>query len=444
MGNSRKFKSSYIFSCVGAIALATLFFNYRNNPGADIEIGRNHVIEGTGNNLLGAFASVFYSHIPNLLLPWQVSLLFLQVTLSALGLVLLVWRSELKLTPLSLILGLPLVNILLMFSAEQSRDGTMLAFLTLSTGIGIYALKETVVYKRRILLLISALAFVVGFSFRPWLTFATIPLLYYVIKNVRFNPRIIAISVLLAFLPIGIENLVTRAERLDNWFPQQTVMIHDLSSTYCWSNESEIRERAWDGLSGLINNDSAKTELCQAFKPNTWQSVVGAGSTTLSGIPPLRTIESNNYNEYSKLASAWLKIILSDPFGYIQNHLMLSTQVLIAGETRNISILSLDKTNLYSGLKAIWLLPTEIVKSFHLASPFAIFIFYLFIRQKYLRIRSQNELSDTFLGVLIFWVIITSIGYVSDNGRYTLVPALLLVLISLKELIPQSRPNNGG
>jgi hypothetical protein len=430
------FRSTHLFFFIGVVAFSTFYFNYRINPGADIEIGRNHLIEGNGNNLLGSFASFFYYNVPDFIFPWQLNLLLLQVLLSALGFICLFLRSNIKPTPKTLILGLLLANILLMFSTEQSRDGTMLAFLTFSLGLGVFASKENVIYKKRLLYFISACAFVIGFSFRPWLTFATVPLFYFVNKKARFNPRIILASIVLMILPTGIENAVTKYKDMANWFPQQTVMIHDLSSTFCWSNELEIRERAWDGLSVLKNNDLAKTELCQAFKPNTWQSVVGVGNSTQSGIPPLRTIDSDNYTEYSKIQDAWLKTIKMDPLGYIQNHLMFSTQVLIAGEMRSISMLSLNELELYSLMKSLWLLPIEIIKSFHLASPLAIFLFYWFFRRKYLSERARHELSDVFLMILIFWIAITSMGYVSDNGRYTLLPAILLVLLSFKELSP--------
>ena len=42
-----------------------------------------------------------------------------------------------------------------------------------------------------------------------------------------------------------------------------------------------------------------------------------------------------------------LTIIKNDPLSYIQNHLMFATQVLIAGEMRSISVLSLNKVDFY-------------------------------------------------------------------------------------------------
>ena len=39
MGNYRTIKSGKIYSSVGITALITIYFNFRNSPGANIEIG---------------------------------------------------------------------------------------------------------------------------------------------------------------------------------------------------------------------------------------------------------------------------------------------------------------------------------------------------------------------------------------------------------------------
>lgn len=411
-----------------AIASSVFIFSLRDQSGSDIEIGRNHLIDGSGNNLLGAWASWFYSIFPNTFIHWGVYLSFLQVSLSALGVFLVINAIKTTIPFRYRVLYYLLTYLIVDFASQQSRDGSMMAFLVFSFGLWRYAVSSKDLGNRVAIMLLSVCSLIIGFFFRPWLVFSLLPIFCFILRSTKNSANRGVLLIMIVASPLVVENITFKALDMENWFPQQTVMIHDLTATYCWNSSVNTREIAWKGLNHLSTSNISKREICQAFKPNTWQAVVAAGSSTDSGLPPLRTLEADSNLEYEKLKNQWIAVLISDPFGYIQNHLMFSTQVLIAGEMREISLISLTKEDFYSNLRSIWKLPSELAKSLHLTSPVIAILFYAYSRRNLFdKTKSYSE-PNLFAAILIVWVGITSIGYVSDNGRYTLVPVLMLYL----------------
>lgn len=411
-----------------SLGIIAFFFSLRDKPGSDIEIGRNHLLEGTGNNLLGAWSSWFYSIFPNIFVSWHINLVLFQVTLSAIGIFLFIFRSNQRNNLKHQFLLYLISYFIIDFASQQSRDGTMMAFMIFSIGLWRYSTKSKNIKSGIAQRLISVTSLIIAFAFRPWLAFSLLPITYLLLKNKSNIEQKMILLLIILVSPIAIENMAFKTLKLDNWYPQQTVMIHDLAATYCWNSSLSTREIAWEGLDPFTTSNKSKSEFCQAFKPNTWQAVVADGASTDSGFSPLRTVESNNDVEYRKLKDHWLATNFSDPFSYIQNHLMFSTQVLIAGETRGVSLFSLEDKGAYELLNSIWKMPSDLAKTLHLTSPIVALILYVFIRKKLNgKIGSLQEL-DMPAFILIAWVGITSIGYVSDNGRYTLAPVLILYL----------------
>jgi hypothetical protein len=113
---------------------------------------------------------------------------------------------------------------------------------------------------------------------------------------------------------------------------------------------------------------------------------------------------------------------------------MFSTQVLIAGDMRGISLFSTKEKDVYSIARSVWKLPSDMEKTLHLTSPVIALMFYVFSRKKILRKTKSIQEFDLSAAILTVWIGITSIGYVSDNGRYTLVPVLILYLILITKI----------
>jgi hypothetical protein len=94
-----------------------------SSPGEDISQSRNAFVRGTPDDFLGAVPGLFYSIVPDGLLPWN-SVLSLIQTLSCLFGMKMMSRSLLR-DKKSFYAMLVLQNLFLVFSSQQSRDGTL-------------------------------------------------------------------------------------------------------------------------------------------------------------------------------------------------------------------------------------------------------------------------------------------------------------------------------
>lgn len=180
----------------------------------------------------------------------------------------------------------------------------------------------------------------------------------------------------------------------------------------------------------LSKEKNSITALCTFYKPNTWGSSLGAVDSDLQ--PILSLVQPGDYYQYKKLQSAWLKTISADLKTYIQNKLYFSTQVLIAGESTHInlgsSIKNLTKkvtlASIFEVFRELFFFSWKIIIQLHLISP--VFIYLLFIvLSKYNLLKNNYTEHKVLILVLSIWLTATIIGYISDNGRYTYLPALL-------------------
>jgi hypothetical protein len=289
-----------------------------------------------------------------------------------------------------------------------------------------------------------------GFSFRPWLS-ATLIFIY---MFSQFNRRAVinrrpskAISVAACFFlfiaPIFIDKAITIAASMQDSYPEQTVMIHDLSTTYCWSANNRTANIAKRGIEILANNPEALTTICQFYKPNTWQAVIGAVDSatpsTLGLETPIQVIQPGDSKAYKEVRRYWIQMILSDPFTYVQNHMAFGTQVIISGDTRRIRsvnefnnlVKDLSLSNVLRFATALYLIPLDVILSFHLLSPLVVFLVWsVFIFRKIL-VREKDDsftIQFIFLGLFTTWNLITTVGFISDNSRYTLIASFFLLL----------------
>lgn len=226
-------------------------------------------------------------------------------------------------------------------------------------------------------------------------------------------------------------------------FPQQTVMIHDLTSTYCLSPIESSRNLADKTLAILYSDNNASSRLCNFYKPNTWQSVIRTWHSTndikdnvekeQNEIHPIMILEPGDDVRYKQLQSGWIDLLISNPKSYIQNHLIFFTQIILSGESPTFLLkykfLEFQKlpsiNNLSLVLLELYEFPVKLLIQLYFFSPFfTIFIFTLLAINKPSIILSKSIL--TLFSVFIFWIGVTTIGYISDNGRYTYLPILIL------------------
>jgi hypothetical protein len=283
------------------------------------------------------------------------------------------------------------------------------------------------------ILLGSIVPYILIFLFRPWLAITFLPLFLYILKSrfqIKFWYRIL-LSLFLCFLPYFVENLFIKFNNIDQAFPQQTFMIHDLSSLYCLSSDDSARQDAKNALLLLKNSGTSKEIefLCLAFKPNSWgYSVSGNYPSNLGleepSVPVIEPIKPNDETKLTKFQTHWFNTIISNSTDYLQIKLFHFSQVLIGGESL---VVDFNFTDLLSFGSELYNFPWKLMVFLHLFSPFFLIIFYL-IFKNYIKRYVNHSINNILFLIFLFWIAITTIGFISDNGRYTYLPAILIYL----------------
>jgi hypothetical protein len=406
--------------------------NWGNNAGEDITNSRVNFLSNDRNNFLGAFAGLFYGSIPEILISWWQTLLLFQGLLVVIGLFLF-FENEIEYGSkrrFTLICGFAYVVIFL--GMAPTRDGAMISFAMF--GLGLVQKSKT----KTALFAIGILAICTSLTFRPWLSFAFAPIVFQLLaKKIQVNRVIlIIICIPVVFLPISFENGVKKVWDFNSAYPEQTVMIHDMTSNYCLSTSQSTRNLAFSQLERLSKNEESLPKVCEFYKPSTWQAVTVPNLTDprISHLdPPISIIQPENRQEFKKLQINWAKMILDDPGTYIQNHLFFLTQILISGESSKIFFtvrlsefkLSQKAMDLLWLLISLFQLPVQTLIRLHLLSPLITIAAFTTIHRRY---RNSMYLSGlwNYVFTLFGWILVTTVGYVSDNGRYTYLPVILL------------------
>jgi len=429
-----EFKIILFFICV-----MTFFLNFNRFQGQDILIARQDFQSGKATDFQSSIASLFYGSLPDNLLMWWQYIIVFQILCTATGLYLIFDRKidfiQKKYFYLISFFSYITINL----SAAQTRDGILISVIFFSLGL--------VLRRPRSFFLFSAgvILYLFGFSFRPWLAVTFIPLFLIYFKYITNYTRIarILLSLSLALLPLTIDNMIQKYFDILPAFPQQTVMIHDLTSTYCLSPIESSRNLADKTLAILYSDNNASSRLCNFYKPNTWQSVIRTWHSTndikdnvgkeQNEIHPIMILEPGDDFRYKQLQSGWIDLLISNPKSYIQNHLIFFTQIILSGESPTFLLkykfLEFQKlpsiNNLSLVLLELYEFPVKLLIQLYFFSPFfTIFIFTLLAINKPSIILSKSIL--TLFSVFIFWIGVTTIGYISDNGRYTYLPILIL------------------
>ncbi len=413
-------------------ALSNLIAVWSLNSGEDITTSRLNYDSGKPNNFLGGFAGLFYSSIPEIWVTWWQMLLIIQGFLVSTGLYLL-FRSRAtlasrKLFTFILIFCFITINL----GMTLTRDGAMIAFIFF--GIGILKLGEGFPLAR----ILGFASIVISLSFRPWLGICLIPILFVYVSRGQHNKRLFTslISLSLAFAPMGIESVTTITQGLSDAYPQQTVMLHDIASSYCLSTNQKTRDLAFRELEKNSTQKDSLLLLCEFYKPSTWQNIIvpNPEDARISELKaPIRLIQQNEKEKYESLQRSWSGIIRDDPSTYIQNHFFFLSQVLISGESQPLRIQETIKSYAYDAnfleilkvMSEIIHTPVSILVRLHIVSPLITIFALLFLHSRRRELLKSLMVKSTTLSFAL-WILITTIGFVSDNGRYTYLPILLI------------------
>ena len=409
------------------------------SPGEDISQGRESFLLGQNSDFLGVFAGVFYSLIPSSPFGWWVNLTAIQVFCVICAFQLELYQNKIDKKRFAIYLLLQYLS--LYFAAQQSRDGTLFAFLCLA--FSLLRITFRVSKGRRFTMCLSVFSFSLGLCFRPWMSIITLPLLLFTLNQnyIRTTFKVksaIVLSAIIVFAPVSIELGFSNSLETKKDYPLQTLIIHDLAGTACWSSNLETSESALRALKVVSQNPDFESSLCQFYKPNTWQAVTleaGQSSLTRNYSSPIARTQSSA--KYQELFRSWREIVVSDPRTYLQNKLMIMSQVLFASQTKVSGSSDLaGKKGLFEAFAKILdilifvlNLPWRIVSALYLLTPGGMLISF-FTLVPLVRSRTKYPVQFGIIPIMALTLTIWgTVTFVSDNARY-LTPFVLLTLVS--------------
>jgi hypothetical protein len=240
------------------------------------------------------------------------------------------------------------------------------------------------------------------------------------------NKTAIILSMCVALGPISLELFVQNSLNLRQSFPQQQVMVMDLTSNYCWGTQRNSNLISRDALRIFTGDDEMDSTICQFFRADTWVSLTNNGNASATGMQShFRLIAPNQRASYEKVFHAWLKIILMDPVTYLQNKSIFATKVLIGSDMRGFRVTQASSP--HTLLQGIILLPYDFIITFHLMSIGTVLLV-LLIACCFKRIPYKSA-AKTGILMCLLWLITTTVAYIGSNGRYTYTVSLLAILL---------------
>jgi hypothetical protein len=433
--NRRKF-----LLVLGILQTATMTLSAA--PGADISLSRRSFLMGENSDFLGVFAGWFYSIIPDQPLGWGANMTFVQMTCI---LVAIQIEAEKFIKTRTTFVALIVVQYLsLFFSAQQSRDGSLFAFLFLGLSLLRKYCRAPFARRNPIYLCLSVFLIILGLSFRPWMSPLTLPLILFIfgdrLRNKVVSKLFVGCFVLVAITtPLLVESGMSRILDVKKNYPLQTLIIHDLVTSACWSANIKTSEASLSALEPLAVNQDYSESICQFYRPNTWQSVTGASpESSLTSQLEHPIAITNSQKVYSDLVSDWLSILSRDPKTFVQNKLMLSSQVVFASQTELPSSYhsyfqhfpAKFASSVIANSRYLLDIPWKILSSIFLLTPGFMMITYLLFRN----IPKKGIVTERdFYFIIIMALLVTVWGtltFVSDNARY-LTPFVILTYVSV-------------
>lgn len=411
------------------LSVISVIFSWDGSyEGGDIAGARRSYLSQNPIDLWGGFNGFFYGNIPNFIFPWGLWLLILQMICATTGLILISKHIEIT-NKTRHVMFFALSYLVLSFSGYLTRDSTMTAFYILGCGLILLSnnLSKT---SKKVIFFTGTSLIVLAVAFRPWLFFAT---LLPAIFLRRINFKNLAFMIILMISPLCIERFTYLATDYKEVHPQLQVIISDVASMTCLSNNDEIRQNGTELLNRFSDTTYVDNEICGDFRLNTWQSV-GSWSLNLSEI----TLEAFNdaisrqskiqissdmkAEKYNEIQSSWLSFITKFPKDYLQIKSIQANQLMMSGDTFGLRILNAVTFKDY--ISGLFFIPFDTVISLHLLSPALTFLFgFIIVILSFSRI-TINQLIKTREVVFSFlflscWMLITTIAYIGDNGRYT-------------------------
>lgn len=431
--NYKFFQNSQKTYLIASLIYVTFLTISSNRVPEDISVARESFARETPSDFLGTFAGLVYSLIPDWPFGWARSLTMVQVTLALIGLRSLFSKSS-RIFEKNVWAIFLIQYLVAIFSAQQSRDGTLFSLTLFGFGLTWKSLTSSKLQK--FLFLIGLSIIVLGTTFRPVLSLSSVIVFLFLVKVLRHNYKlhlknliVLAATIVITVLPTSIELLLSKQLVDKSSYPIQTIFIQDLGFAACQSANVDTVSRSLSGLSIIAIDEDFNSRICQFYRINTWQSLPGfvaPNPTTEALRAPIRLIASKN--EFQSLFRSWVETSILDPKTYIQGKLISLSQVLFSSQTSiGAPLDSLSSSSPLSQLVEFfrWIgfflhLPWITLSKLYVLSPGMVLLSSL-VLNRILKNKLITLNSILWPIPFIAWsaIAVNSIFFVSDNARYT-------------------------
>jgi hypothetical protein len=234
------------------------------------------------------------------------------------------------------------------------------------------------------------------------------------------------ILIVVASLPWLLDQEFSKKFELGRSFPQQQVMIYDLSKLGCWGHSSEVKNLAMQSLNPLLHERNNFESVCASLTPSGWDHLRSKIDDVRSS-PVLSRIANEDEETIRQLQMDWINSILTNPYEWLLIKSVDFSQVMFMANTFYSPEFFIDKNlNLLFKIgDTIIKIPYQVVAMADKLRIFSI-IFSLFFGVLLLMITGlRHNLSSDFKTDLNLFIAINfvsliwlSITYVANNGRY--------------------------
>ena len=425
------------------LAISILLARWPAHDSEDIKNLRNNFESSNPTDFWGGFSALFYGNFPNFYPGWESLLLIFQWALATAGIIMVLVNAK----KLPVRWSIPFLVILISLSTLVTRDALMLSLILFGIGCS-FSYKQSDSKFKSVLIFLSIASIFIASCFRPWVSPAIAILILYLFPNFRGpTSRYLRFSTILGFCfifsisSLGAEIISSKSLQLEKSFPQQQVMMMDLSASACWSTNQESVKSSMEGLKYFYSDRKVPDYFCNTFRPTNWIHLFQMDM--LTGAQPLfRLIPLNESQTYKEIQNSWIRNISQNPVDYIQTKFMYLSQTLLGGDTRRIHLLQPDyyadsnRSPLFLVFSALLLAPLDIVISLHLLSPIiSIFLIGFFLIWRIRRNATEEGFNEIFWlsAFQISWVVCTVVAYIGDTARFTYTPGAIVILLLLHD-----------
>jgi hypothetical protein len=408
-------------------------------PGSGGDVSQREINAMTDRSDWWGFMTSFtYGYWPAGYFPWQFTLGVFQLCIFLIGMG-LVFKSndsrvERAIFTIVLLAGL-------CFAIQIWRDATLFSIVIFAYGLLVKSLEPNQP-KSRFLLSSSLMFAFLGCLFKP--VFSIIIAVVWVMtisKSQLTRKRLLSTSSigLVLFLgPIAMDSYLSLLTGMIKSHPEQQVMIYDMAKLQCWSGSNVAMERAKSGLLPLAYSKENFDEICASLTPSGWDPLHTKNKLTEKS-PALKLQTGSEVVGFDRLRNAWIGTVLSDPISWINVKVIDASQVILMANSYhapNFYITTNESRWLTIGDKFLQI-PMSIVsfmdrfRFFSLFSSFALGFIMLIVSYSNRARSSQAETQEAslkwqkFLTINLLILLIATLAYLANNGRYVL-PFILL------------------